>query len=269
MKIFRMAPIVVAILVLSGCATTAEYSMYAEGQARIEAAKYAAEAARYNAMAKIAESGDPAAKVAAVMALALGNSTANQQTSAQLKAPEAPGDSALRWASILVPSLTQGYSIYSNTKLGMAQSNNSARVAISTNEAFLGMASQIQAPVVTTPQANVTNTTTTTTSTASNTSYSLSGTGVLGNGTYSTTANPTTTTSNTNTLSGSGVVGSGRNTPTTTSTSNTVGGSGVVGSGSNAPSTSTSTNTNTNNLSGTGTQGGGSYQPTPPVPAAP
>jgi hypothetical protein len=111
----------------------------------------------------------------------------------------------------------------------MAQSNNSARVAISTNETFYGLAGKIQAPVVTTPQANVT----------SNTSYTLSGTGVLGSGSYSTIANPTTT----HTLSGTGVLGNGTNAPNTTTT------------------------TNTNNLNGTGTQGGGAYNPPPPVPS--
>lgn len=223
----KLGVVSVAILALTGCASTKDYQMYAEGQARIEAAKYAAEAARYNAMAKIAESGDTSAKVAAVVALAMGAASNGQSGSAQLRAPEAPGDAALRWASILVPSLTQGYSIYANTKLGMAQSNNSARVAISTNETFYGLAGKIQAPVVTTPQANVT----------TNTSYSLSGTGVLGDGSYSTVANPTTT----HTLSGTGVLGNGTNSPNTT--------------------------TNTNNLNGTGTQGGGSYNPPPPVPS--
>lgn len=225
----KLGAISVAILAMTGCASTKEYQIYAEGQARIEAAKYAAEAARYNAMAKIAESGDTSAKVAAVIALAMGAASNGQSNSAQLRAPEAPGDSALRWASILVPSLTQGYSIYANTKLGMAQSNNSARVAISTNETFYGLAGKIQAPVVTTPQANVT----------SNTSYTLSGTGVLGSGSYSTIANPTTT----HTLSGTGVLGNGTNAPNTTTT------------------------TNTNNLNGTGTQGGGAYNPPPPVPS--
>jgi len=253
--------ILVSVVALAGCASTHDYQMYAQGQAQIEAAKYAAEAARFKAMSDIAASGDPTAKVAAVVALAMtGNgSGGNSGNAAQLRAPEAPGQTALAWASIFVPALTQGYSIYSNTRLGMAQSNNNARVAESTNGAFLGMAGQIQSTATSgnaalaqlgtssntaiTAVAGAGTQALTSLATSSNqslvslssliqapqpnVSYTLSGTGVLGNGTYTTTANS---------LGGNGVIGSGSY---STQQNPVLSGTGVIGSGTHNPSTVT------------------------------
>lgn len=137
---------------LSGCATN-EYAKYSEGQARIEAARAKADAARYKALSDIAASGDTTAKVAAVVALT--SMQSQQQGGAQLRPPQA--SSALQWAQILVPGLTQIGGIWANARLGMRQSDNAARVAESTNSTFLGLAGHIQAPA-----ANVTTTTTTT-----------------------------------------------------------------------------------------------------------
>jgi hypothetical protein len=263
-------------ILLGGCASTADYNIYAQGQAQIEAAKYAAEAAKYNAMAQIASSGSESSKIAAVMAMVMGGGSGSGQ-STQLRAPESPGATALAWASILVPSLTQGYAIYSNTKLGMAQSNNSARVSESTNSAFVGMGNSIQAAGSSGNTALASLATSSNRSLVSlagqiqapqpNISYTLSGTGVLGSGTYSTSS-----------LGGNGVIGSGtystQANPVTTSSQYTLSGTGVLGNGTNAPRTQTPVTTTTNNLAGTGTIGGGQFTPnttttvTPPPPAA-
>lgn len=185
------------LALIAGCAST-DYENYAKSSA-------AASVARSQALAQIANSGDSAAKVAAVMALAMGAG----ETKLQAPAPNA----ALQWASILVPGLVQVYGIAENSKVAQTQSNNAASMALSTNSAFVGIAGKIQAAA-----ANVSNVTTNTTTTTdrndvTTTSYAnptntttttLSGTGSLGSGTYSTTANPTTTT-----LSGTGTLGSG------------------------------------------------------------
>lgn len=156
-------------LTLTGCAS-GDYALYAKAQSDVEVARHNADAAKYAAMASIAQSGDQSAKVAAVMALAMGQGSAAPQSTMQ--APQA--STALQWAQVLVPGLTQVAGIAANMRVGLAQSDNSAKLGISTNEAFVGMAGKIQAPA--------SNTTTTTTST-------LSGSGVLGSGTYS--LNPT------------------------------------------------------------------------------
>lgn len=188
----KLITISVVALALSGCATN-EYKLYADAQAAVETAKYTADAAKYKAMSDIAASGTESAKVAAVMAIALGNQSNAQST--RLQAPQA--SQALQWAQVLVPGLTQVAGMRYNYLSTQTQSNNSARVSESTNATFLGIAGKIQAPA-----ANIT-TTTTTTSTDNHT-QTLAGTGTLGTGAYS-----TTTDRNDQTLTGTGTLGSG------------------------------------------------------------
>lgn len=159
---------IVTVSLLTGCAT-AEYQAYAD----IHKAKAQAEAARYAALADIAKQGDTTAKVAAVMSLNQGGG----QGQSQVAAPKSFGDHALQWTAALFPSLTTIYSVNKQTQLGVTQSNNAAALGMSTNAAFVGMAGKIQAPA-----ANITTNTT------------LSGTGVIGGGSYD--YRPHTSTSN-------------------------------------------------------------------------
>lgn len=152
----------VAIL-LTGCAT-GEYAQYSKAQTDIAVARHTAEAAKYKAMSEIAASGDSAAKVAAVMALALGAGNNGQAT--QIAAPQP--NQALQWASILVPGITQVAGMRYNYLSQQTASNNATALGLSTNNAFVGLAGKIQAPGTVT-----TNT--------------LSGVGNLGGGAYSTT----------------------------------------------------------------------------------
>ena len=140
---------------LAGCASP-DYSQYAKSAE-------ASSVARSQALAEIAKSGDSSAKVAAVMALALGQGSGGQNT---IQAPQA--SQALQWASILVPGLTQVAGMRYNYLSQQTQSNNATALGISTNSTFAGIAGKIQAP------GAITTTT-------------LSGTGNLGSGTYSTT----------------------------------------------------------------------------------
>lgn len=182
----KIISLAIIALSLTGCATT-EYKEYADAQTQIHVARAQADKARYEALANVAQSGTESAKVAAVMALALGGTNGQAQQGPQVQAPQA--SSALQWAAVLVPGVSQMYAISQSTRLGMAQSDNSTALGVSTNSAFVGIAGKIQAPA-----ANVTSNTTST-----STSTILSGTGVLGAGTYSTFANPTTTTTTTTT----------------------------------------------------------------------
>ena len=180
------------VVLLAGCTSTEQYKLYADSHAQMETAKYNAEAAKYRAMSDIANNGTEAAKVAAVMAIALGGNTGTNKTNS-LQAPQQ--SEALQWAQILVPGVIQSVGIIANRQVAITQSNNAASVAQSTNNAFVGMAARIQSPV-----ANVT----TTTNNTDNHTQTLSGTGTLGSGAYNTISNPTTTT-----LSGTGTLGSG------------------------------------------------------------
>lgn len=161
--------LLLSLLVLAGCASN-DYALYADTAAKTEIARHNADAARYKAMSDIASSGTEAAKVAAVIAMALGQGTSTQAS--RLQAPQA--SEALQWAQVLVPGLTQIAGIAANARVAQVQSNNAARVAESTNNTFAGIAGKIQAPA-----ANV--------MTTDSHAQTLTGTGTLGSGAYETT----------------------------------------------------------------------------------
>jgi hypothetical protein len=175
-------------LSLTGCAT-AEYQAYADAHK----AQAAAQTARYQALADIAKQGDTTAKVAAVMSLQMGGG----QQNTQINAPKGWADYAMQWTGLLLPTVGQIYTVNKQTSLGMRQSDNATALGISTNQAFVGMASQIQAPA-----ANVT----------------LSGTGVIGAGSYSIGANSGSNSGNSGRLAGGGITD---NTATPTVVTNT------------------------------------------------
>ncbi len=181
MKIVALAILMVMSLV--GCASP-EYERYAKAQTDIAVARHTAEAEKYKAMSEIAKSGDSAAKVAAVMAMAIGSGGSNQTV---VQAPQA--SQALQWASILVPGLTQVAGMRYNYMGQKAASDNATALGISTNSTFAAIAGKIQAPGAIT-----------TTNTNTNTETTLSGTGTLGSGAYSTKETV---------LSGTGNIGSG------------------------------------------------------------
>ena len=178
-------------ITLAGCASTGDYAAYANGQAAIEAARHSADAARYKAMSDIAATGDSSAKVAAVMALALGQGGAQGQAT-RIQAPKSDADIALSWAQILVPGLTSITGIVYGARVATTASDNAALVSQSTNNAFLGMAGKIQAPApAAIPPANIYNTTTDrhdsiVATDSHDTATVLSGTGTIGSGDYRT-----------------------------------------------------------------------------------
>jgi hypothetical protein len=169
-----IAPMI-AVLSLTGCATQ-EYAAYADAHK----AQAAAQTARYQALADIARQGDTTAKVAAVMSLQMGSA----QQGTQINAPKNWADYALQWTGLLLPTVGQVYMVNKQTSLGMRQSDNSTAVAVSTNAAFVGIASKIQAPA-----PNMT----------------VSGTGVIGAGSYSIGANSGSNSGNSGRLAGGAI----------------------------------------------------------------
>ncbi len=163
------------IIGLTGCAT--DYERYYQardkesaGHSAVAVAKAEAEKAKYEAIKELSAGSDATARVAGILALAMGGNTtqlAESTPQSTLAAPVNPGDRALAWAGLLVPTLVQAYGIGSNARIAIAQSNNSRDVALSTNSAFLGMGSQIQGN--TTNTTNTTGATTTTDSHDANT----------------------------------------------------------------------------------------------------
>jgi len=192
-----IAPLI-AVLSLTGCAT-AEYQAYADAHK----AQAAAQTARYQALADIAKQGDTTAKVAAVMSLQMGG----VQQNTQINAPKSWADYALQWTGLLLPTVGQIYTINKQTTLGMRQSDNATAVAVSTNNAFVGIAGKIQAPA-----ANVT---------------TIGGNGVIGSGSYSIGANSGSNSGNSGRIAGGGITDNTAtptvvtNTETTTNTTTT------------------------------------------------
>lgn len=227
MKHLKLVSIVTLGVVVAGCSTLdPNYKARVDAQLAIERAyadvekqKALAEQARFAAMSKIGETGDNTAKAVAVMALAMvgQGSSANQPRQAQpLPHFETPGETALKWASVLMPSVTNLGAGYFGYRLGVTQSNNNASTTIAGYNSFAGIASsgfnaagtiatagfntagQI-AGNIQAPQPNIT----------------IGGNGVIGSGTMSTT------------LSGTGVLGNG--TYTGPVSRNCTGGPGAAG----------------------------------------
>ncbi len=135
----RITMIAATVMLLAGCATNKDYQLYAETQQKIAHANAMAETARYAALAEIAKSADPGARVAAVMSINFGAQGSNGLRPNQIAAPKTFGDTALQWASVLLPSVTSLYGINANRQVSITQSNNATEVAKSTNATIAAM----------------------------------------------------------------------------------------------------------------------------------
>ena len=135
----KLLAILTATVALVGCGTTEQYKMYADTQKSIAQANAMAETARYAALAEIAKTGDPGARVAAVMSINFGAQGGNGPKVQQIAPPKTFGDTALQWTSVLLPSVTSLYGINANRQVAITQSNNSAEVAKSTNATITSM----------------------------------------------------------------------------------------------------------------------------------
>jgi hypothetical protein len=170
MKRFLTVAALLSVALLTGCATN-DYKMYTDTQRAIASANATAESAKYAALAEIARTGDATAKVAAVMSINFGglNNNRNQQ---QIVPPKSAGDIALQWTSLLLPNLTQFYSINANRQVAITQSNNATALGIkqsdnqvatttNTNNTFANIAGAGLTAVTTTAGAGLAAVTTT------------------------------------------------------------------------------------------------------------
>ncbi len=203
---------ILALALLSACATTTDknYAALLATQESIATSRAEAEKARYAAIAEIARGGDPSSRTAAVMALALGGGSSSQQ----LNLPAPPEDSAYKWAALILGPVTNIASGYFGYRLGVSQSDNQAASTIASYQTFGSMGGSIERagiagyPYLQAPAANVTTTT-------------LSGSGVIGAGSY---VGPVTTTRNC--AGGNGAPGGNGGGGATTGGPGAIGGSG-------------------------------------------
>lgn len=167
-----VATVVLASLALGGCQTTLDpnyalqlesYRLTITSQQNVEMAKSRAEEARYNAIAAVAERADAASKQMAIFALALlrGGDVQVRNVEVQLpRIPETQEDRALKWASILVPTVATVAIAGFSASVARTQSNNQAATTQASYTAFTKFAAPIDFTKI--PPTTVTNTWTST-----------------------------------------------------------------------------------------------------------
>ena len=108
-------------LTLTACATNqdAYYNAIAAREARQAEQELRAD----TAIAQMAASGDPQAKGMAIMHFAMKAQNAKSSQST-IAAPKSTAEQFLPWAALIVPSLTQFYSITKNAEIAINSSNN-------------------------------------------------------------------------------------------------------------------------------------------------
>lgn len=160
-------------IALVGCQTTLDpnyaiqlesYRLTITSQQNVEMAKARAEEARYHAIAAVADRADAASKQMAIFALALlrGGDVQVRNVEVQLpRIPETSEDRAIKWASLIVPTVATLGLGYWGYKTAVAQSNNQAAT---TQSSYAALVSMKPAPIdlSTLPATSVVNTWTST-----------------------------------------------------------------------------------------------------------
>jgi uncharacterized protein involved in type VI secretion and phage assembly len=118
-------------LTLTACATNQD-AYYAAIAAR-EARQAEQELRADTAIAQMASSGDAQAKGMAIMHFAMKASNA-KQSQQMIAAPKSVADQLLPWASLIVPSITQFYSIHKNAEIALNSSNNALEGKLADND---------------------------------------------------------------------------------------------------------------------------------------
>jgi len=129
-----MKRIILAItvaLTLTACATNqdAYYNAIAAREARQAEQELRAD----TAIAQMAASGDAQAKGMALMHFAM-KANSVKQNQQMIAAPKSTAEQLLPWASLIIPSITQFYSITKNAEMAINNSNNSLTGKLSDND---------------------------------------------------------------------------------------------------------------------------------------
>jgi hypothetical protein len=140
----------IGVLILTGCATgPSDYQRYAQAQENIALARAEAETAKYKALETIALKGDAGASAVAAMGIAMGGASSGFRDP-QMIQPRSTTDKLLPWASLLVPSLTQFYSIQKNAEISITNSNNSLEGKKSDNGMIVDLVQGRITPIIST-----------------------------------------------------------------------------------------------------------------------
>ena len=121
----------VVALTLTACATNqdAYYNAIAAREARQAEQELRAD----TAIAQMAASGDAQAKGMALMHFAM-KANSVKQNQQMIAAPKSTAEALLPWAALIVPSITQFYSITKNAEIAINSSNNSLTGKLADND---------------------------------------------------------------------------------------------------------------------------------------
>lgn len=140
--------LLMGMLLLSGC-TGNDYALYSKVKEREVTSNEEVEKAKYAALEAIASQGDTTATVAAIIAMQVQGS-GNSGSQVRMAAPVSNSDRALQWAAIitpaLIPALSNAYSVNQQSGVSKANIKYGTEATIATNEAFVKMSDNIQAP---------------------------------------------------------------------------------------------------------------------------
>ena len=141
----KLIAILAAALMLTACATGND-AYYAAVEAREK--RLAEQEMRADmAIVEMATKGDAQAKGAAQMYFALKNAGAksNQQ---MIAAPKSTAEALLPWAALIVPSITQFYSISKNAEIALNSSNNALAGKLADNDMITDLVHGRITPIV-------------------------------------------------------------------------------------------------------------------------
>lgn len=137
--------VIAAALALTGCATnqSAYYQAIAEREKRQAEQELRADMA----VAEMAAKGDAQAKGMGLMYFALKNAGAKQAQQA-IAAPKSTAETLLPWAALIVPSITQFYSITKNAEIAINSSNNALAGKLDDNGMIVDLVQGREDPIV-------------------------------------------------------------------------------------------------------------------------
>ena len=141
----RLILATVVALTLTACATNQD-AYYAAIAAR-ETRQAEQELRADTAIAQMAASGDAQAKGMALMHFAMkaNNAKSSQQ---MIAAPKSTAEALLPWAALIVPSITQFYSITKNAEIAINSSNNSLTGKLADNDMITDLVHGRVTPIV-------------------------------------------------------------------------------------------------------------------------
>lgn len=181
----KLISVLIAALFLTGCATQQSVTKDLNAQiAAVEKARAEADKARYEAIAQIAATGGDSAKVAAVMALAIGSQGAGRE-SPKFVAPEqpkSPFDTLFTVALGVADRALQVYGMRSGANVSIKQAEYNRDIFAASYQTIGQVAARIQAPQANnyTLTTNTTSNTTTTTNSGNTTRNCQGGNGAAG-----------------------------------------------------------------------------------------